>query len=144
MDCTSNPAAVITGINISAAPVVLSSSWASSTSIYSYMTMLAIISSDSSLQLNYFSEAIVSSTTIASSSIIMDNDHGTFEKSEKMFVTSGKYNYACMIIICLIVIVILFSLSGVFFILSPTIHFAAFTVCYFRRKRKRSQSNAYI
>ena len=67
VDCTSNPAAVITGINISAAPVVLSSSWGSSTSIYSYMTMLAIISSDSSLQLNYFSEAIVSSTTIASS-----------------------------------------------------------------------------
>ena len=76
--------------------------------------------------------------------IIMDNDHGAFEKSDKMFVTSGKYNYAWMIIICLIIIVILFSLSGVFFILSLTIHFAAFTVCYFRRKRKHSQSNAYI
>ena len=122
---------------------MLSSSRASST-LYSYITMLAIISSDSSLQLNYFSEAIVSSTTMASSSIIMDNDHGAFEQSEKMFVTSGKYNYACMIIICLIIIVILFSLSGVFFILSLTIHFAAFIVCYFRRKRKHSPSNAYI
>ena len=85
MDCTSNPAAVITGISITAAPVVLSSS------TYSYMSTLAIISSDSSLQLDYFSESIVSSITIVKSTIIVD-DHGAFEKSDKIFVTSGKYN----------------------------------------------------
>ena len=76
VDCTSNPAAVLTGINISA---VLSSSAAlsvlsSNTSIYSYMTL--------------------------SSAIIMD-DHDALEREsyEKMFATSGKYIMCDMIII---------------------------------------------
>ena len=62
VDCTSNPAAVLTGINISAAPVVLSSS----TSIYSHMTM--------------------SSTTT-----VDDHDALERESYEKLFVTSGKH-----------------------------------------------------
>ena len=70
MDCTSNPAAVLTGINISAAPVVLSSS----TSIYSYMTL--------------------------SSAIIVDNHDALERESyEKMFVTSGKHIMYDVIII---------------------------------------------
>ena len=85
VDCTSNPAAVITGINISAVPVVLSSS----TSIYSYMTM-SIISSES-LLLSYSSAALTSSIGIVSSAIIVD-DHDVLESCNKMFVTSGKYN----------------------------------------------------
>ena len=62
VDCTSNPAAVITGINIIAAPLVLSSS----TSIYSYMTM-------------------------SSATIVDDHDALERESYEKMFVTSGKH-----------------------------------------------------
>ena len=63
VDCTSNPAAVLTGINISAAPVVLSSS----TSIYN-------------------SHMMMSSTTIV-------DDHDALEREsyEKLFVTSGKH-----------------------------------------------------
>ena len=84
VDCTSNPAAVITGINISAAPVVLSSS----VSIHSYITM-SIISSDSSLLLSYSSETKFSSIAIASSTTIVD-DNDALESCNKMFVTSGK------------------------------------------------------
>ena len=84
VDCTSNPAAVITGINISAAPVVLSSS----VSIHSYITM-SIISSDSSLLLSYSSETIFSSVAIASSTTIVD-DNDVLESYNKMFITSGK------------------------------------------------------
>ena len=70
VDCTSNPAVVITGINISAAPLVLSSS----TSIYSYMTL--------------------------SSAIIVDDcDALERESYEKMFVTSGKHIMYDVIII---------------------------------------------
>ena len=86
VDCTSNPAAVIAGINISAASVVLSSS----ASIYSFMTM-SIISSDSSLLLSYFSENIFSSIAIASSTTIVD-DNDALESYNRMFVTSGKPN----------------------------------------------------
>ena len=86
VDCTSNPAAVITGINISAAPLVLSSS----TSIYSYMTM-SIISSDS-LLLSCSSAALTLSIGIVPSAIIVD-DHDVLESCNKMFVTSGKYNH---------------------------------------------------
>ena len=39
------------------------------------------------------------------------------------------------------IIVILFGLSGVFLFLSLTIIFVELLVCYFRRKRKHSQSN---
>ena len=39
------------------------------------------------------------------------------------------------------IIVILFGLSGVFLFLALTIIFVALLVCYFRRKRKHSQSN---
>ena len=39
------------------------------------------------------------------------------------------------------IIVILFSLSGVFLFLSLTIVFVELIVCYFRKKRKHSQSN---
>ena len=35
----------------------------------------------------------------------------------------------------------MFGLSGIFLFLSLTIIFVALLVCYFRRKRKRSQSN---
>ena len=84
VDCTSNTAAVITGINISAAPVVLTSS----ASIHSFMTM-SIISSDSSSLLSYFSENIFSSVAIASSTIIVD-DNDVLESYNRMFVTSGK------------------------------------------------------
>ena len=62
VDCTSNPAAILTGINISAVPVVLSSS----TSIYSYMTM-------------------------SSATIVDDHDVLERESYEKLFVTSGKH-----------------------------------------------------
>ena len=85
VDCTSNPAAVLTGINISAAPVVLSSS----ASIHSFMTR-SIISSDSSLLLSYSSENIFSFIAIASSITIMD-DNDALESYNKMFVTSGKH-----------------------------------------------------
>ena len=77
---------MITGINISVTPVVLSSS----ASIHSYMTM-SIISSDSSLLLSYSSEYIFSSIAIASSTTIMD-DNDALESCNKMFVTSGKPN----------------------------------------------------
>ena len=87
VDCTSNPAAVITGINISAAPVVLSSS----VSIYSYMTMSIISSDHSSLLLSYSSKVIFSSVAISSSTIIVD-DNDALEICNKMFVTSGKQN----------------------------------------------------
>ena len=86
VDCTSNPAAVLTGINISATPIVLSSS----ASIHSFMTMY-IISSDSSLLLSYSSENIFSSIAIASSTIIVD-DNDVLESYNRMFVTSGKQN----------------------------------------------------
>ena len=85
VDCTSNPAAVITGINISAAPVVLSSS----ASIHSYMTMSIISSDHSSLLLSYSSEYIFSSIVIASSTIIVD-DNNALKSYNRMFVTSGK------------------------------------------------------
>ena len=85
VDCTSNPAAVLTGINISAATVVLSSS----ASIYNYTTM-SIISSESIL-LSYSSAALTSSIGIVSSAIIVD-DHDVLENCNKVFVTSGKYN----------------------------------------------------
>ena len=87
VDCTSNPAAVITGINISAAPVVLSSS----TSLYSYMTMSIISSDHSSLLLSYSSETIFSSIAISSSTTIVD-DNDALEICNQMFVTSGKQN----------------------------------------------------
>ena len=87
VDCTSNPAAVITGINISAAPVVLSSS----ASIHSYMTMSIISSDHSSLLLSYSSKVIFSSVAISSSTIIVD-DNDALEICNKMFVTSGKQN----------------------------------------------------
>ena len=70
VDCTSNPAAVLTGINISAAPVVLSSS----ASIYSYMTLSSAI-------------------------IVDDHDALERESYEKMFVTSGKHIMCDVIII---------------------------------------------
>ena len=85
VDCTSNPAAILTGINISATTVVLSSS----ASIYSYMTM-SIISSES-LLISYSSAALPSSIGIVPSAIIVD-DHDVLESCNKMFVTSGKYN----------------------------------------------------
>ena len=110
VDCTSNPAAILTSINIRAAPLVLSSS----TFIYSYMTM--------------------------SSAIIVDDPKR--ERYKKMFVTSGKHIMCDDYNICFI-IVILFSLSGVFLILSLAINFVAIVVCYFSRKRKHSQSNVY-
>ena len=84
VDCTSNPAAVITGNKISAAPVVLSIS----ASIHSFMTM-SIISSDSSLLLSYSSESIFSFIAIASSTTIVD-DNDALEICNQMFVTSGK------------------------------------------------------
>ena len=93
VDCTSNPAAVITGINISAAAVVLSSS----TSTHSFMIM-SIISSDSSLLLSYSSENIFSSIAIASSTTIVD-DNDALESYNRMFVTSGKQNMHNVIII---------------------------------------------
>ena len=70
VDCTSNTAAVLTGINISAAPVVLSSS----TSIYSYMTLSSAI-------------------------IVDDHDALERESYEKMFVTGGKHIMYDVIII---------------------------------------------
>ena len=85
VDCTSNPAAVLTGINISAAPVVLSSS----ASIHSYMTMSIVSSDSSSLLLSYSSENIYSSIAIASSTTIVD-DNDALEICNQMFVTSGK------------------------------------------------------
>ena len=94
VDCTSNPTAVITGINISAAPVVLSSS----ASIYSYMTMSIISSDHSSLLLSYSSETIFSSIAIASSTIIVD-DNDVLESYNRMFVISGKQNMHNVIII---------------------------------------------
>ena len=87
VDCTSNPAAVITGINISVAPLVLSSS----TSIHSYMAMSIISSDHSSLLLSYSSENIFSSIAIASSTTIVD-DNDALEICNQMFVTSGKQN----------------------------------------------------
>ena len=84
VDCTSNPAAVITGINITAAPLVLSSS----TSIHNYMEMSIISSDHSSLPLSYSSETIFSSIAIASSTIIVDNNGAL----DGMFVISGKQN----------------------------------------------------
>ena len=86
VDCTSNPAAVITGINISAAPVVLSSS----VSIHSFMTMSIISSDQSSLLLSYSSETIFSSIAIASSITIVD-DNDALESYNRIFVTSGKH-----------------------------------------------------
>ena len=46
--------------------------------------------------------------------------------------------------ICFIPLVLLFSLSGVFLFLSLTINLVALVVCYFKRKRKLSQSNVYF
>ena len=71
VDCTSNPAAILTGINISVAPVVLSSS---STFIYNYMAMSSAI-------------------------IVDDRDALERESYEKMFVTSGKHIMYDVIII---------------------------------------------
>ena len=86
VDCTSNPAAVLTGINISAAPVVLSSS----ASIHSFMTISIISSDHSSSLLSYSPGAIFSSITIASSTTIVDDNDAL--ESYRMFVTSGKQN----------------------------------------------------
>ena len=76
VDCTSNPAAVITGINISAAPSALSSS----KSIYSYIALSSAI-------------------------IVDDHDALERESYEKMFVTSGKHIMydVIIIIICFII-----------------------------------------
>ena len=87
MGCTSNPAAVITGINISAAPVVLSSS----ASIYSFMTMSVISSDHSSSLHSYSSKTIFSSIAISSFTTIVD-DNDALEICNQMFVTSGKQN----------------------------------------------------
>ena len=135
VDCTSNPTAVITGINISAAPIVLSTS----ASIHGYMTMSIISSDHSSLLLSYSSETIFSSIAISSSTTIVD-DNDALEICNKMSVTSGKRNMH-MIIYIYFIIVILFGLSGVFLFLSITMIFVALLVCYFKRKRKHSQSN---
>ena len=87
VDCTSNPAAVLTGINISAAPVVLSSS----ASIHSFMTMSIISSDHSSSLLSYSPGAIFSSITTTSSTTFVD-DNDALESYNRMFVTSGKQN----------------------------------------------------
>ena len=94
VDCTSNPAGVITGINISVAPLVLSSS----TSIHNYMAMSIISSDHSSLPLSYSSETIFSSIAIASSTTIVD-DNDVLESYNRMFVISGKQNMHNVIII---------------------------------------------
>ena len=60
------------------------------------MTM-SIISSDSSLLLNYSSENIFSFIDIASSTIIVDDD--ALESYNRMFITSGKQNTHNVIII---------------------------------------------
>ena len=97
VDCTSNPAAVLTGINISVTPVVLSSS----ASLYSFMTMSIISSDHSSLLLSYSPGAIFLSIATASSTTIVD-DNDALESYNRMFVTSGKQNMHNMIIIILL------------------------------------------
>ena len=133
VDCTSNPAAVITGINISAATVVLSTS----ASIYSYMTMFIISSDHSSLLLSYSSETIFSSVAISSSTTIVD-DNDTLEICNKMFVTSGKRNMHMIIYYLLYYSNIVWSIRSIPVFISNN-DFCCIT-CVLLQEKKEAQS----
>uniref|UniRef100_A0A1X7V2T8 Fibronectin type-III domain-containing protein n=1 Tax=Amphimedon queenslandica TaxID=400682 RepID=A0A1X7V2T8_AMPQE len=117
-DCTPNPSAVLTGINIREAATVCSNTFTQYTmsSVTSYEDSF----SSSSPELYYSTSEITVSSTIT----INDYTKCTMESQNDVLVTSA----------------VLISLLGLFLILSLVLHAVTLTVCYYKRKGINNQN----
>ncbi|XP_019850938.1 PREDICTED: uncharacterized protein LOC100639729 isoform X2 [Amphimedon queenslandica] len=119
-DCTPNPSAVLTGINISEAAIVCSNTFTQY--IMNSVTSYEDSFTPSSSELLYSTSAIasVSSTTAIP---VDDCTKCTMESQNDVLVTS-----------------VLISLLGLFLILSLVLHAVTLTVCYYKRKGINNQN----
>ena len=148
-DCTPNPSALITGINISEAPIVCSTTFTQNTmsSIISYEDSF----SPSSSELCYYTATTTVSSTITiddctmerenSSTTTVTMDDCTKCTMESQNVTGGKLQYYHSLLLVISYTAVLFSLSGLFLTLSLVLNVVTLTVCYYKRRGTDNQSN---
>ena len=134
-DCTPNPSALITGINISEAPIVCSTT-------FTQNTMSSIISYEDSFTPRSSELCYYTATTTVSSTITMDDcTKCTMESQNEVLVTSGRLQYYHSLVLVISYTAVLISLLGIFLILSLVLNVVTLTVCYYKRRGTDNQSN---
>ena len=131
-DCTPNPSALITGINISEAPIVCSTT-------FTQYIMSSVISYEDSFSPSSSELCYYTATTTVSSTITMDDC--TMESQNEVLVISGRLQYYHSLVLVISYTGVLFSLSGIFLILSLVLNVVTLTVCYYKRRGTNNQSN---